>query len=104
YAKSDPVQQRRAGRAGTGLDRRAGPSHADGRLQRDREGPLSSFQYLWWRANALHAAHHLVGGSAARRRAARTSGLARLHSNGPRLGEEAVAHYQAWGARDGGAG
>src|SRR5262249_30049364 len=55
HAESDPVQQRRAGRAGPGLDRRARPPHADGCLQRDREGQVSSFQHLQRRANALHA-------------------------------------------------
>ena len=35
-------------------------SHADGCLQRDREEQVSSFQHLQRRANALHAAHHLV--------------------------------------------
>jgi hypothetical protein len=65
HAKSGPVQQRRAGRAGTGVDRRARPSHADGRLQRDREGPLSHsniysgapmpyMQRITWSGVALH--------------------------------------------------
>ena len=38
------LQQRRAGRAGAGLDRRARPSDADGRLQHHREGPLPPLQ------------------------------------------------------------
>ena len=53
--------------------------HADRRVQRHPEEPLSSLQYLQRRADAVHAAHHLVGRGAARGRGARLSGLARLH-------------------------
>jgi hypothetical protein len=97
-SESDAVQQRRARGAGAGLDRRAGPSDADGRLQHHREGPLSPLQSLQQRADALHAAHHLVGRGAARRRAAGLSGLARLHSHVARFRPEALARHQARGA------
>ena len=59
--------QRPAVRAFAGLDRRARPSDAAGRVQRDPEEPASPFQPLQRRADALHAAHHLVGRGDARR-------------------------------------
>jgi len=43
------------------VDRRGRPSDADGRLQRDPEGPLPPLEYIQQCANALHAAHHVVG-------------------------------------------
>ena len=64
---------------GTGVDRRAGPSDAARRVQRDREGPPPPLQHLCRCADAVHAADHLVGHRAARGRAARPSGVARLH-------------------------
>ena len=79
HPESHAVQQWRAGRAGAGLDRGAGPSDPHGRLQRHREGPLSPLQPLQQRADAVHAAHHVVGRGAARGSAAGLSGLARLH-------------------------
>ena len=53
------------------------PSDADGRVHGDPEEPAPRLQSLR-RADALHAAHHLVGFRAARRPPARLSGLARL--------------------------
>ena len=57
----------------------SGFPHADRRVQRHPEEPLPPLQHLQRRADALHAAHHLVGRGPARRRDARLSGLARLH-------------------------
>ena len=94
YPESDALQQRRARGAGAGLHRRARPSDADGRLQHHREGPLPPLQPLQQCADAIHAAHHLVGSGAARRRAAGLSRFARLHSHVARLRPEAVAHHR----------
>jgi hypothetical protein len=60
-------------------NRDEGTFHADGRVQRHPEAEIPSLEYLQRRADAVHAAHHLVGNSASRRRAAGLSGVAWLH-------------------------
>ena len=59
-------------------------------LQRHPERGGALLQPLRRRLHALHAAHHLVGDRAARRRASRLSRLARLHPHAARLRRAAV--------------
>ena len=49
----------------------AGHRTPTGRVQRHRQGALAPLQHLLRRADAVHAAHHLVGRRHARRRRAR---------------------------------
>ena len=57
-------------------------------------------QYLQQRADALHAAHHLVGGGDARGRKHRPSGVARLHPHAARFCGAALSSHQARRAGD----
>ena len=61
------------------LDRRAGPSDADRRIQHHREGSLAPLQPLRQRPDVLHAADHLVRRGHAPGRRSQLSGVARLH-------------------------
>ena len=54
--------------------------------------PLAPLEHLQRRANAVDAAHHLVGRRHARRRRARVSGFARLHPPSGRLRAADVRH------------
>ena len=97
-AARDAVRRRRAGREhGDFLGHRQ-PSDADGRVQRDPEEPPPRLQSLR-RADALHAAHHLVGRRAARRPPARLSGLARLRPADHELRAIALEGHQDRRAR-----
>ena len=63
-------------------------------LQRHPEEPGALLQPLRRCLHAVHAAHHLVGHRAARRRAARLSRLAWLHPHAARLRRAPVRHDQ----------
>ena len=67
------------------VDGTGGTPHAVGRVQRHRQEPLAPLEHLQRRANAVDAAHHLVGHRHARRRRARVPGFARLHPSPGRL-------------------
>ena len=73
------LRQHRPHRALARVDGSGWSPHADGRVQRHRQGALAPLEHLLRRADAVDAAHHLVGRRHARRRRSRLSGLARLH-------------------------
>ena len=76
------------------LHRPSGTPHADWRLQRHRQGALAPLEHLLRRADAVHAAHHLVRRRHARRRRPGLSGLARLHPPSRRLRSAAIRYDQ----------
>ena len=82
-----------------GRDRRAQPADAVRRLQRHPEAGLPPLEHLQRRADAVHAAHHLVGRRAARGREHRSSGVARLHPHAARFCGAAVSAHQGRRAR-----
>ena len=89
------LQRRCAGRALRSLDRRPRSSDADGGVHRHPEAALASLQPLQRRPDAVHAAHHLVGGGAALRSPAGPSGFARLHPPHRGIRRPPVAAHQA---------
>ena len=97
---------RQQGRRGAGacVHRHDRLPHSHRCLLDPAEAAPPPLQHLFQRADALHAAPHLVGHRAARRRVARLSGLARLHPAAVWLRGRAVGHDQARHARGGGAG
>ena len=97
-AARDAVRRRRAVRKhGDFLGHRE-PSDADGRVHGDPEEPAPRLQSLR-RADALHAAHHLVGCRAARRAPARLSGIAWLRPSDHELRATALEGDQDGRAR-----
>ena len=82
-----------------GVDRHEGSLDPDGRVQRHPEEQDAPLQHLQRRADALHAAHHLVGHRAARRRVAGLSGVARLHPHADGVCREDVELDQDGRAR-----
>ena len=99
-AKGQGLRQQRVVRGKSGVDRHEGAFDPDGRVQRHPEEQDAPLQYLQRRADALHAAHHLVGHCDACRRAAGLSGVARLHPHADGVCREDVELDQDGRARD----
>ena len=98
-AEGSRLRQQRPVRREPGVDGHEGSFDPDGRVQRHPEAQDAPLQHLQRRADALHAAHHLVGRCDACRRIARLSGVARLHPHADGLCREDVELDQDGRAR-----
>ena len=89
-AKTQGLRRQRILRGNADFHRHARPFDADGRLQRHPETQAAPLQHLQRRADAVHAADHVVGRRHACRRAARLSGFPRLHPHADGVRREDV--------------